>query len=633
MDYSVLDMETDGLLEEMTKMHCLCVTQFRNGESNSFALTTLEEVQAFLDDENTIVGHNLKRFDIPGLKKFGLRIRPEIRLIDTLALSWYIYPNRLKHGLEEHGIDVGIEKPPISDWSNLSLDQYIFRCSEDVKINVKIFHNMMDYLMLLYNNNIDDVHRLINYLMFKMDCALEQEEMRWKLDKQKCEGNLEFFKEELQRKKIAVSRIMPTKKEYKDIPRPAKMTKKDGSISAAGEKWLELLKEHGLPKHHLSTVRILKSEEPGNPGSHAQLKDWLFDLGWTPETFNYVREEDGTMRSIPQVNNKETGEVCDSIKKLFEEKPELEELNGFFILRHRIGILEGFLENVSKDSFLQAQIKGFTNTLRFQHTTIVNLPTIPKPYWEKVRECLIAPSDQYVLCGSDMSGLEDSTKRHYMFYFDPEYVKEMMTDDFDPHLDIAVLAGLLTKEQADEHKLYEKTKDDPIRQGKSHKPVRLKAKKVNFAGVYGAGPPKIALTANIPLAEAKKLHVTYWKRNWAVKKIAENCKTKVVNGQMWLHNPVSQFWYSLRAEKDKFSTLNQGTGVYCFDTWIKYNRKQGIKICGQFHDEIITPVLKGSEEELKRKLLNSIDWTNEELKLKVQLKISIDFGHSYADIH
>jgi hypothetical protein len=35
---------------------------------------------------------------------------------------------------------------------------------------------------------------------------------------------------------------------------------------------------------------------------------------------------------------------------------------------------------------------------------------------------------------------------------------------------------------------------------------------------------------------------------------------------MWLYNPVSKFWYSA-IYKDIFSTLNQGTGVYCFDTW------------------------------------------------------------------
>lgn len=102
---------------------------------------------------------------------------------------------------------------------------------------------------------------------------------------------------------------------------------------------------------------------------------------------------------------------------------------------------------------------------------------------------------------------------------------------------------------------------------------------------------------------------------------------------MWLFNPVSQFWYSLRFDKDRFSTLNQGTGVYAFDSWIRNVRRKGIKICGQFHDEHIAPVLKGNEEAHKGKLLLAIDETNNELQLNVKLGISIDFGHSYSEIH
>ena len=153
-----------------------------------------------------------------------------------------------------------------------------------------------------------------------------------------------------------------------------------------------------------------------------------------------------------------------------------------------------------------------------------------------------------------MSSLEDTTKQHYMYFFDPEYVTQMRVPGFDPHLDIAVLAGMLTVEQAEQHK----------RKEVDYSQVRNKAKTVNFAGVYGAGPPKIALTTGMPLQQAKKLHKTYWDRNKAVKQVAASCKTKTtyVDGeeQMWLYNPVSGFWYSLRYEKDKFSTLNQGTG-------------------------------------------------------------------------
>jgi DNA polymerase I-like protein with 3'-5' exonuclease and polymerase domains len=75
------------------------------------------------------------------------------------------------------------------------------------------------------------------------------------------------------------------------------------------------------------------------------------------------------------------------------------------------------------------------------------------------------------------------------------------------------------------------------------------------------------------------------------------------------------------------------TGVYCFDTNIRNIRKKGIKICGQFHDEIIFPLRKGEEETKRADLLEAINETNAELKLNIELGISIDFGYTYADIH
>jgi hypothetical protein len=100
-----------------------------------------------------------------------------------------------------------------------------------------------------------------------------------------------------------------------------------------------------------------------------------------------------------------------------------------------------------------------------------------------------------------------------------------------------------------------------------------------------------------------------------------------------LYNPVSRFWYSLRTDKDRFSTLNQGTGVYCFDTHVRNVRIQGIKISLQYHDEIGFVFLKPQEQEVKDKLNTAIVITNDILKLNVPLGISIDIGKNYAESH
>jgi hypothetical protein len=108
------------------------------------------------------------------------------------------------------------------------------------------------------------------------------------------------------------------------------------------------------------------------------------------------------------------------------------------VVKHRIGLVKGFLDNVDSDGYVMAQIQGFTNTLRFKHAVCVNIPSSRKPYGAEIRSLLTVRNDDYVLCGSDMASLEDRTKQHYMWDYDPEYVKEMMTPDFDPHLDLAL---------------------------------------------------------------------------------------------------------------------------------------------------------------------------------------------------
>ena len=103
---------------------------------------------------------------------------------------------------------------------------------------------------------------------------------------------------------------------------------------------------------------------------------------------------------------------------------------------------------------------------------------------------------------------------------------------------------------------------------------------------------------------------------------------------MWVLNPVSGFWMQLRNVKDVWSTLNQSTGVYCFDTWVSFCRlKFGHKTVGQFHDETITLCGSGEEGKTMQEQKEAIRLTNEKLRLNVQLDVSPQFGRNYSKIH
>lgn len=649
MVYSVFDIETDGLLNQVTKIHCLVYVRFRDGvKIGEGKLVKYSDIINFITQEEVLVGHNIIRYDIPVLKKL-LNIEVSARLIDTLALSWYLYPMRIKHGLEVWGDEFRVPKPIISDWNNLTPMEYMHRCTEDVKINSILFHKEMEYLNIIYDNVTYMINNLINYLCYKMDCATEQESIGCKINRtliNESLRDLDLLKQEKINNLIAA---MPKNIKYKIVTKPRKTHKIDGTLSALGEKWCELLEEHNLPMDYEGEIRVKILEEDGNPTSSTQLKDWLFNLGWEPVNFEYRKNKQGEINKIPQIYNND--EVCPSIRMLYEDEPALENLDMLSLINHRISIFESYLNEMDSEDYVRAEINGFTNTLRFKHKKpIVNLPKVSKFYGEQIRGAIIRPSENYLLCGSDMSSLEDTTKQHYMYFFDPEYVKQMRVPGFDPHIDIGLLAKMITKEEQEFFIWFGKTKKE-IEKGISNyvftaeekskyayiSEKRGKSKVVNFAGVYGAGPPKIALTAGMPLEQARLLHTIYWNRNKSVKQVANACITKTtkVDGeeQMWLYNPVSKFWYTLRYEKDKFSTLNQGTGVFCFDLWVREVRRKGIKIMLQYHDEIAFPLLVEEREEVTSKLNEAIKVVNEKVKLNVPLGISIDFGANYAEIH
>ena len=343
-------------------------------------------------------------------------------------------------------------------------------------------------------------------------------------------------------------------------------------------------------------------------------------LGWKPRTFKYIREDDGSTRKLEQI--RKDGELCESVRELAAIEPAISLLDGLTVLSHRISVLKGMVDS-ERDGYVQASVAGFTNTLRFRHARpLVNLPSVDKPYGEEIRGCLTAP-EGYTLCGADMTSLEDTTKRHYMKPLDPDYVAEMSKDGFDPHLDLAKHAGVVTQEDIDKHNSGER----------SLKALRKNYKVVNYSATYGVGKHTLSRNTGMSEDEAQTLLDAFWSRNWSVEKVSKDARTRTLGGHTWLYNPVSRFWYSLRSDKDRFSTLNQGTGVFCFDSWVQYCRSFMIKTIGQFHDEIIALVPEGEEQTTENKMKTAIELLNEELQLNVPLGIDAQFGSTYADIH
>jgi hypothetical protein len=566
-----------------------------------------------LSEDDVLIGHNIIRYDIPVLERL-LGIKIKAQLIDTLALSWYLFPTVNRHGLAQWGERLKIEKPIITDWENLSLEEYLHRCKEDVKINTKLWGLQKSLLIKIYKG---DYQPLVRYLTFKMKMAMLQEQGKWQLDVDKANILLNELELKNQEAIDELSKVMPQVPKIAKRTKPKLPYKQDGTLSVAGERWKVLTELNGLTVEYNEEIEEVIGQDEPNPTSSQQVKTWLFGLGWKPSTFNFIED-----REIPQVKTKD-GDLCKSIKKLSSLHPEVLVLENMAVVKHRIGLVKGLLKN-EEGGFVVAAIQGLTNTLRFKHAICVNLPSARKPYGLEIRGLLKA-KEGYELCGSDMCSLEDRVKQHYMWEHDPEYVTEMSTPSFDPHLDLALSAGAITKQQMQDYKDGNKTDAISL--------LRYNFKGGNYALQYGCGIPTLSRQLGISHKESKVISEAYWARNWSVKAIADSMVTKNIDGNLWQYNPVSKLWYSLRSDKDKFSTLCQGTGTYLFDMWVGFILKERQQLTANFHDEIILEVKEGNKDKCIKLLQKSIQRVNNLLRLNRKLEVDIQFGKNYSEIH
>ena len=638
MRYCIFDVESNGLLNSVTKIHCISYKIYSDGKfMYKDSLTDYEKIVDFFKkeeiEESTLVGHNIIDYDLP-LLKLILEIEPNNKIIDTLGLSNYLYPTLKKQGLEYWGERVGIPKVKVEDWNEEPIEVYIERCEIDVDINSQIFIHFMKYLMSIYGD-IESCKPIIEYFNFKLTCLKEQREEGIHIDKELCIKHLETLYPIFDEKTLSLTEAMPNELGKLIKAKPKKVFKQDGTISSYGLKWIRYLVNNELP------IETESVRESPNPGSTPQLKKWLFSLGWVPQTFG---ESKSTGKMIPKVNLPFGGGICPSIKEMYDKYPEPEAIEGYYMVKHRLGIFKGYVESC-EDGKVYASANGFTKTHRLQHRKpIVNLPKPSIYFGKECREVLVIPDDSYIMVGSDVSGLEDNTKQHYIYDYDPEYVEEMRVPGFDPHLDIGVLAGLITKEEEEFYKEIERKKDDKIgiteEEAIRYKIVgkkRSTSKNTNFAATYNAYPPKIAEVAKITIEQAEHLFEVYWERNKAIKIIADTALVKIVRGQRWIFNPVSKFWLYLSADKDRFSALNQNTGVFVFDNWYREMRKRllplGIHIALQYHDEVMFYFKKELKDQVEIIIHESMKEVNNILKLNVEIKVSVDFGINYADVH
>ncbi len=164
----VFDLETDGLLYEVSTIHCMAIydteketTMVYNDQGTMEPI--LRGLQR-LQDSDCIVGHNIIGYDIPVIRKLYPWFNND-KSIDTLILSRLFHPDMValdkrknwkhmplqmygRHSLESYGYRLGEYKGNFSkttDWKEWSQEMEDY-CVQDVKVTTKLCDHFHPYL-------------------------------------------------------------------------------------------------------------------------------------------------------------------------------------------------------------------------------------------------------------------------------------------------------------------------------------------------------------------------------------------------------------------------------------------------------------------------------------------------------
>ncbi len=158
----VFDCETNGLLHDVSTIHCIAIYDstkeetfvFNHQGSDSGPIT---EALHWLSSADVIIGHNIIGYDIPVLRKTYSWFEPSRNVLDTLVLSRLYHPNLMeidkrrnvprmpmqlygRHSLEAYGYRLGEYKGDFgktSDWQSWSQEMQDY-CVQDVNVTTKL---------------------------------------------------------------------------------------------------------------------------------------------------------------------------------------------------------------------------------------------------------------------------------------------------------------------------------------------------------------------------------------------------------------------------------------------------------------------------------------------------------------
>ena len=601
----VFDIETNAItdwdnLSDLKVIHCLALKVNHSTTelySDSFdGSNKIKDGIRKLELSDRLIGHNIKRFDIPAIKK----LYPDAdfsgcHVIDTFLAGKIGHPDVLnedyqsqnipkdlwgRHSLEAWGLRLGCKKDDFgkeTDWSVFTPEMGEY-CKQDVDVNSNLWMHLKEFFS-------GDAYRVED----AFDTIIRAQESHGVyFDEQAAQGlhaELVGEKSSIERelKKVFPAGETPMKKpQYYYHPATEDRYNTKGSAPTAIRKELVA----GPPK-----VKVT----PFNPGSRVQIAEGLKKLhGWKPKEFT----ADGRAK------------VDESVLTSLDY-PEAETLCRYLTVSKRLGQLSD-----GKEAWLRVvrdgKIHGRVNTIgtvssRCTHSkpNLAQVPSVGAPWGTECR-ALFGPKAGYVLVGCDMSGLELRCLAHYLARYDKgEYASVI--------------------EQGDIHQF------NADKMGVK----RSTGKGIMYATLYGAGDLKIGSLVGGGKKDGKELRAMLEKGIPALKRL-KNAIKKHLEKQNWLP-AIDGRRLPIRSEHSALNLLLQSAGsILMKRATVLMNDKFGsmdVQQLMHIHDEVQLQAKEGEADYVGQLAVHAMRESGEHYDFRCKITGEYKIGRNWADTH
>lgn len=429
----LFDVETDGLLNVLTTIHCLEIIDIDTGlfyscTDNDPNYRSIEKGLDLLMEAKELIGHNIISFDIPAIQKIYPLWQPKGMLTDTLNISRLIYTNLVNldctryrqkiqikkkltgtHSLEAWGVRLGIWKGDFgktTDWKHWSEEMQSY-CKLDVKVNLAMYKYFMKEK---YSDRAIRLECDFQVIMAR------QERLGIPFDVEGAEKLLATLKPDIDtyRQKINET-VSPWRDNTIFIPKVNNKTR--GYVK-------------GVP---VTKVKVT----PFNPNSRPQIiRLFKEKYNWEPTEF--------TKKGNPSIG-------ADVLSKL--SFPEAQVLAPFLEANKLLSQLstgkKAWLKCVTADGLIHGYVcVNGARTGRASHNS-PNLGQVPRVGNFRGKECrsLFGAPEGMVMVGCDASGLELRNLAHYLYVYDHGlYIDVILKEDI--HVKNQTDAALPTRDTA-----------------------------------------------------------------------------------------------------------------------------------------------------------------------------------------